>query len=145
MTFRDFAKMNKGKLITATALLGYLTYSVMTNENAPFLYGTVTQKTSIPSGIPEHSQQTHPYWVDVRTPENEMIRLKFDTADIGYDNEKHQHKQGLFVQVGRIGNFESKARELEERIQLGDYLHVTVDKSRGIERNVRDIKSISRK
>jgi len=110
----------------------------------PIVEGQVVQKATIPKDLPERSQQTHPYWIDVQSKENGILRLNFDTHDIGYDTKTHKQKVGFFIQFGRIGDFEGRARSLEQKIQVGDKVKVKVDESSGQERTVESIEGLHR-
>ena len=108
----------------------------------PVVKGKVISEVSIPRDIPKKSQETYPYWVDIQTEKQGILRLNFNTKDISYDNVNHRELSGLFIQIGRMDDFEGKALNLEERIQIGDNIKVKVTRRYGQERNVRSIKAI---
>ena len=145
MGFKDFAKRHKVGVTIGGAIFALVAYSKIDNLYDPIIKGDVLQEATIPQNIPKKSQQTHPYWIDLQTEKYGILRLNFDTKDIGYDNETHKERLGVFIKIDRrIGDFESKALKLEEKIQIGDQLKVKVDEHSGQERTVESLEGIYR-
>lgn len=143
MGFEDLVK-NKFVIFISGLLMASIIYQKIDNAHDPIIEGKVIQESIIPKNISEELRQIHPYWVDLQTKEYGVLRLNFDTSDMSYNNETKKREAGVFIEIGRIGDFEGKAVNLEGRIEIGDRLRVKVDETYGQERTVENIEGIYR-
>jgi len=144
MEIKEFARQHKVGVTIGGIIIGLVAYANIDDFLDPMVEGEVIQEATVPPDIPEKSQQTFPYWVDIQTENLGVLRLNFDTHDMSYDNKNHREKSGLFIRFGGVGDFEGEALKLAERIQVGNRLKAIVDEHSGIERNVESIQAIYR-